>query len=204
MYFKDPNVGIGINNAAHGLHVYKDQNQVAVFESPNANTWIDVKSTSGTWSIGSGGGGYLGIYRRDTVNATKMAMYNDNVRFYTSMTVAGSGAPSYQLDVKGTIRATGDVIAYSDQRVKENIHTIDNALDKVSQMRGVSFNKIGDDNKSVGVIAQEIEKILPEVVHEDDKGMKSVAYGNIVGVLIEAIKEQQKQIDELKDIINKK
>ena len=111
-------------------------------------------------------------------------------------------SPSYKLDVDGTIRATGDVIAYSDIRVKENIKTIDNAVSKVNKLRGVEFNKIGSEEKSIGVIAQEIEKVLPEVVKEDDKGMKSVAYGNIVGVLIEAIKDQQKQIDELKSIIN--
>ncbi len=111
-------------------------------------------------------------------------------------------SPSYKLDVDGTIRATGDVIAYSDIRIKENIKTIDNALEKVNKLRGVEFNKIGSEEKSIGVVAQEIEKVLPEVVKEDDKGMKSVAYGNIVGVLIEAIKDQQKQIDELKSIIN--
>jgi hypothetical protein len=105
---------------------------------------------------------------------------------------------SYALDVDGTIRAEGDVIAYSDARVKENVHTIDNALDKVTQLRGVSYNKIGETEEKIGVIAQEIEKVLPQVVQEDAEGMKSVAYGNIVGVLIEAIKEQQKQIDELK------
>ena len=65
-------------------------------------------------------------------------------------------------------------------------------------MRGVLFNKIGEEKQSTRVIAQEIEKILPQVVSEDENGMKSVAYGNIVGVLIEAIKEQQEQIDELK------
>ena len=106
--------------------------------------------------------------------------------------------PSYALDVNGTIRATGDIIAFSDARVKENVKTIDNALEKVTQLRGVSYNKIGETEEKIGVIAQEIEKVLPQVVAEDDNGMKSVAYGNIVGVLIEAIKEQQKQIDELK------
>jgi hypothetical protein len=110
----------------------------------------------------------------------------------------GDTTPSYKLDVNGTIRATGDVIAYSDKRVKENIKTIDNSLEKVNQLRGVEFNKIGEDKKSIGVIAQEIEKILPEVVREDDKGMKSVAYGNITGILIEAIKELKAEVEELK------
>jgi len=106
--------------------------------------------------------------------------------------------PSYRLDVNGTIRATSDVIAFSDERVKENIKTIDNSLEKVNKLRGVEFNKIGEDTKSIGVIAQEIEKILPEVVRTDDEGMKSVAYGNVVGILIEAIKELTKEVEDLK------
>ena len=122
----------------------------------------------------------------------------------------GTNGPAYKLDVTGTIRATGDIIAYSDARVKENIKTIDSALDKVSNLRGVEFNKIGEEIKSIGVIAQEIEKVIPEVVRVDDKGMKSVAYGNITGVLIEAIKEQQtivnqqqKEINTLKELVGK-
>jgi hypothetical protein len=110
----------------------------------------------------------------------------------------GTTGPAYKLDVSGTIRATGDVIAYSDARVKENVETLDGALDKVMKMRGVSYNKIGEQEKKVGVIAQEILEVLPEVVSQDETGTYSVAYGNIVSVLIEAIKEQQKQIDELK------
>ena len=102
------------------------------------------------------------------------------------------------MDVNGTIRATADVIAYSDERVKENIKTIDKSLEKVNQLRGVEFNKIGEDKKSIGVIAQEIEKVIPEVVYEDQDGMKSVAYGNITGVLIEAIKELKAEVEELK------
>jgi hypothetical protein len=111
--------------------------------------------------------------------------------------------PSYRLDVAGTIRATGDVIAYSDERVKENIKTIDSSLEKVNKLRGVEFNKIGEDKKSIGVIAQEVEKILPEVIATDDEGMKSVAYGNMVGVLIEAIKELNAEVKELKEKLNK-
>jgi hypothetical protein len=112
-------------------------------------------------------------------------------------------APAYELDVSGTIRATGDVIAYSDARVKENINTITDALTKVISLRGVSYTRKDTDDKSekVGVIAQEVLEVLPQVVSQDDKGQYSVAYGNMVGVLIEAIKEQQKQIDELKYLL---
>ena len=95
---------------------------------------------------------------------------------------------------------TGDITANSDARLKENVVTVDSALDKVSQMRGVYFNKIGEEKRSLGVIAQEIEEVLPEVVltADDEEGIKSVAYGNIVGVLIEAIKELKAEIEELK------
>ena len=101
-------------------------------------------------------------------------------------------------NLAGNFTATGDITAFSDARVKENIETIDNALDKVTQLRGVEYNKIGSEEKSIGVVAQEIREVLPEVVKENEDGMLSVAYGNITGVLIEAIKEQQKQIEELK------
>ena len=97
------------------------------------------------------------------------------------------------LTATGTVQGA-EVTATSDERLKSDIKTIDNALDKVMNMRGVSYTKQAE--KGVGVIAQEIEKVLPEVVTDGE--YKSVAYGNIVGVLIEAIKEQQKQINELK------
>jgi hypothetical protein len=108
---------------------------------------------------------------------------------------------SYTLDVDGTIRATGDVIAYSDARVKNNVKTIDNALEKTTKLRGVSYtrNDIEDKSTKIGVIAQEVLEVLPEVVSKDDEGKYSVSYGNIVGVLIEAIKELEARVKELEN-----
>ena len=96
----------------------------------------------------------------------------------------------------GTFTATGNITAFSDERLKDNIETLDGS--KVLDMRGVSYTK--DGKAGSGVIAQEIEKVAPELVmtNEKEDGMKSVAYGNLVGYLIEAVKDQQKQIDELK------
>lgn len=94
----------------------------------------------------------------------------------------------------GDFTALGNVTAYSDERLKTNIRTIDNALDRVTEMRGVFFDKGG--RPSTGVIAQEIERVLPEVVLEGE--YKSVAYGNVIGVLIEAIKELKSEIEDLK------
>jgi hypothetical protein len=95
----------------------------------------------------------------------------------------------------GSFTATGDITAYSDARLKRNVETISNPVDLVNCLRGVNFEK--DGRHSTGVIAQEVEEFLPEVVHTDAEGMKSVAYGNISGLLIEAIKEQQKTIEHL-------
>jgi len=117
----------------------------------------------------------------------------------------GGTDASYPLDVTGTIRATGDVIAYSDRRVKENIKTIDNALEKVTKLRGVSYNRkdIEDKSTKIGVIAQEVKDILPEVVEQDMDNKYSVAYGNMAGVFIEAIKELKAEIEELKKQVKK-
>lgn len=106
----------------------------------------------------------------------------------------GTTAPSEVLHVIGNILASGDVTAYSDERLKDNIQTIDGALGKVNSMRGVTYTK--DGLESSGVIAQEIEEIAPELVKDGE--YKSVAYGNLVGYLIEAIKEQQIQIEQSK------
>jgi hypothetical protein len=120
----------------------------------------------------------------------------------TNRVFIGTGStPSYPLDVTGTIRATGDVIAYSDARVKDNVKTIDYALEKTTKLRGVSYtrNDIEDKSTKIGVIAQEVLEVLPEVVSKDDEGKYSVSYGNIVGVLIEAIKELGARVKELEN-----
>ena len=105
--------------------------------------------------------------------------------------------------VDGLISASGDIIAFasSDERLKDNITPIDGALDKVNQIGGYGFDWNDNSEHSghdVGVIAQEIEKVLPELVVDRKDGYKAVRYDKIVALLINAIKEQQLQIDELK------
>ena len=109
---------------------------------------------------------------------------------------AGSWVTETEVDASGNLVATGNVTAYSDARLKTDVDTIENALDKVTKLRGVSYTKVDTQERGIGVIAQEIEEVIPEVVQ--DGAFKSVAYGNIVGVLIEAIKELKTEIDELK------
>jgi putative lipoic acid-binding regulatory protein len=104
------------------------------------------------------------------------------------------------------VTVTGDLNSTSDIRYKKNIETIDNALEKVQSLRGVTFDwdheDFNSDSRATGVIAQDVEKVLPEAVRENEDGFKNVAYGNMVGLLIEAIKEQQEQIDALKKQLN--
>ena len=117
---------------------------------------------------------------------------NDGGSEITALTVDMSAA--------GAATFNNDVTAFSDVILKDDINTIDNALERVQGMRGVFFNR-KDINvtRQTGVIAQEVEPFLPEVVREtkDENKIKSVAYGNMVGVLIEAIKELNAKIEEL-------
>ena len=117
---------------------------------------------------------------------------NDGGSTITALTVDMSAA--------GAATFNNDVTAFSDVMLKEEIDTIDNALDRVQGMRGVFFKrKDFTGSRQTGVIAQEVEPFLPEVVREtkDEKKIKSVAYGNMVGVLIEAIKELNAKIEKL-------
>lgn len=106
----------------------------------------------------------------------------------------------------GRIDAKNDVVAFStsDERLKDNITPIENALNKVSQVQGIEFDWIekegvhGNKGHDIGVIAQEIEKVLPEVVTTRDNGYKAVKYEKIIPLLVEAIKELQAEVQELK------
>ena len=91
----------------------------------------------------------------------------------------------------------------SDERIKTNIKTIENALDKTLLLRGVEYNdfRIEPERKRIGLIAQETELIIPEVVRTGDDGLKSIEYQNLVGLLIEAIKELNNKVFKLENIL---
>lgn len=100
----------------------------------------------------------------------------------------------------GAFTASGDVTAFSDIRVKKNLEVIPSALDKVMKLRGYTFERkdMPKAGRQAGVVAQEVREVLPEVVTEGDDGRLSVAYGNLTALLIEAVREQQSQIEELR------
>ena len=109
--------------------------------------------------------------------------------------------------IAGALNVGGDVVAYasSDERLKDNIELISNPIEKVQALKGVTWNwndnadELQQSLPNVGVIAQDVEKVLPELVTDRDNGYKGVDYAKLTGLLIEAIKEQQKEIDSLKE-----
>ena len=105
------------------------------------------------------------------------------------------GSERFRANSSG-ITVTGTVDSASDVVLKENIKTIDNALDKVTKLRGVEYDYKDNKKHSIGVMFQEVEEVLPELVNGSEQ--KSVAYGNIAAVLIEAIKEQNEVINKMK------
>ena len=157
----------------------------------------------------------------DNISEGTGNLYFTNARAISALTSAdvqtdSLGVGTAASGTTGEIRATEDVTAYysSDASLKENVTNIENAIEKVKQMRGVEFDwtdeyldaKGGEDDyfvrkHDVGVIAQEVEQVLPEVVATRENGIKAVKYDRITSLLIEAIKEQQSQIEMLKSEI---
>jgi hypothetical protein len=91
----------------------------------------------------------------------------------------------------------GRIYQNSDKRLKRNIISITNALDKIEKLNGVEYNTYDNDIKHIGLIAQEVEEIVPEVVNENNEtSIKSIAYANLVPLLINAIKELNKKIND--------
>jgi predicted acyltransferase (DUF342 family) len=214
------NVGIGTTSPTQLLEVNGNVS-ASSFINSIASLKYNTVSTYGQWLVSGSKGSYGGIY--DQYSGVNGIMYDSAgnggifkegeswyIYYNTTTNCLGVGDSvtnsTYALYVNGKgIYSAGDVVAYSDARKKTDIVTIDNALDKVKNLRGVYYTKIGEEDKGrkTGVIAQEIKEVLPEVVnHNQETDEYGVAYGNIVGVLIEAVKEQQKQIENLQQQIN--
>lgn len=169
---------------------------------------------SGTWGISISGSAALASSIVANPNRTDVAAYqvlwgngSANSPAYSCAAVTiQSSTGTLQAT---TLRATADVIAYysSDRRFKDNITPISNAIDKVKQIGGYEFdwNKVQETHTGhdIGVIAQEIEAVFPDIVANREDGYKSVKYERLIPVLIEAIKEQQLQIEELRTLIQK-
>jgi len=200
-----------------------------------ANEHIDHSSVSITAGSGLTGGGTIAASRTIDIGAgtgidvAADAISVDVSDFMTNgannrvLTATGTDAMNAEsgltydgsnLDVTGGVRATGDVVAFysSDKRLKDNIVRIENPLDKIEKIGGYTYDWNDKQNtyevgsKDFGVIAQEIQEVLPELVTERDNGYLAVKYEKIVPLLIESIKELKQEIDDIKqkcDCLNK-
>lgn len=190
------NVGIATTTPTSNLHVIGTANV-------SANLTVGAGSAAAP-ALTTAGDNNTGIFfpAADTIALTEGG--TEVLRVTSTSNVAiGTTAASYKVDVTGDIRASGNMISVSDLRTKQNVQTIGGALKKVVNLRGVYFNRIGSNTKHIGVIAQEVNEILPEVVsYTENEDRYSVAYGNMVGILIEAIKEQNEKIVELENKLN--
>ena len=174
-------------NSEVRLPATTDANPRIMFYRPTGSA-----STSYPWRFQAGGGGSSSSFYIGTGSSANNGSETISNKFSLSST--------------GTLTVSGDVIAYgspSDAKYKENVKPIENALDKVMDLEGVSFDwKEGDDildiKEDIGFIAQDVQKVIPELVRENEDGNLSLRYQGIIPVLLEAMKEQQKQIDELK------
>lgn len=196
------------SGSGYGVYGYSDNQAGVVGESKNnvgvygSSDYIGVHG----WNISENG--IAGVYGWSTngngvfgTSVNGYAGYFQGAKNYFEGNVGiGTENPEYKLHVVGHIAYTGNIYDVSDVRLKENIVPLDNALEKVTSIRSVYFNNIGEseNNREIGVIAQEVEKVLPEVVSEDAQGYKSVDYSKLTPLLIEAVKEQQTQIEALK------
>jgi hypothetical protein len=172
-----------LDNASAGiLTAYGNLNVLAYGVGQNGDI-----SLSGELNFGSQSSlseRYVEFYT-DTNDKVYFRLLKSDAEYQTAIEMSRDG-----------ISVTGDINSTSDINLKTNIHSIDNALDKILQIRGVSFNWKETKKSSLGVIAQEIEDIIPEVVSGDET--KMVNYNALIGVLIEAVKELKSEIDELK------
>jgi len=203
------NVGIGTSSPSSILHLASTGSAILTIEADTDNV---TETDNARIILKQDGGVVVGrIGYVDGGNALEIINEygSDSLLFGTSNTERmridssgnvgiGTSSPSYKLHVSGDIYATGNVTAYSDIKLKENVKTVENAVDLVNKMRGVTFTRKDTGEDGVGVIAQEMQKVLPQVVTEKD-GIIGVAYGNIVGVLIEAVKELSAEVKRLKE-----
>jgi len=124
------------------------------------------------------------------------------VTYSNELNFAGSNG-EVAFTSQGAIVASNDITAFSDKRLKQDLRVIDNALDKVNSLTGYTYRRTDTGSKQTGLIAQDLLKVLPEAVHENEEGMLSVAYGNTVGLLVEAIKQLTEEVEELKRELGK-
>ena len=175
-----------------------DTSQDGVYFSGTGMFGSDLVVTGNTTFNGATSGA-TNVIEDSTTNGNRYILFTDKTSGGSSNTFVARSKIFFN---PSTVKLNSTSFnSLSDISIKENIETLNNAIAKVLMMRGVSFTWKGTEEKSIGVVAQEVEKVIPEVVSTSEDGIKSVSYDSIIGLLIEAIKEQQQTIEQMKDSI---
>lgn len=132
-----------------------------------------------------------------------ITMNNADFAYLGTLSFIGPSG-TVQFTTTGGIIADNDITAFSDRRLKSNLEPIAGALDKVDSLTGYTYKRIDTGNHQTGLIAQDVEAVLPEAVVENDEGIKAVAYGNMMGLMVEAIKELRQEVEDLRTELGRK
>ena len=143
----------------------------------------------------------------NALSNTSGSTFSDNLIITGNVGIGTTNSSIYTLNVAGSISSSNTVVALhfdtvSDSTMKENVCILYNSYDKIDQLNPVSFIWKGTDQKSFGLIAQDVEKIIPEIVHTNGDSLKTVSYIQLIPFIISVIKDQQKQINDLNKRLN--
>lgn len=163
-----------INLISQATNLYAQDLYFRSIGGTGAHLTIDANGKITKTTIASGGSNW-------TVNGADI---HRNSRIGVKQTT-----PAYDLDVTGDIRATGDILSNSDIRLKRNIKPLDSVKDRIKQINPRSFDWIANDKSDVGLIAQEVETLFPELVRTDDNGFKTINYSKLTVFLLKAFQE---------------
>ena len=143
---------------------------------------------------------YITISDDTATNATRYPIFANGI---SGTILEQVSSTKFTFNPSTGLLTSTDYNSSSDERLKKNIKTVRNAVEKISALRGVTFDWKEGNAKGIGLIAQEVKNVIPEVVTTDENGYLGIKYTNIIGILVEAIKDQQEQINILKKQIEK-
>lgn len=195
-------VGIGTSSPSGPLHIIKDSHGEAI------------RLSSSPYGIGLDGSTVI-VYANATYSAARVSLGMLNASDWTykkPLVVSPDGTagrvgintptPSCELDVTGTLKVNGTVLNGSDIRLKRDVEPLENSLDRILRLEGISYNwkdeKLSELGRQIGLSAQNVEEVFPDVVKADENGTKAIAYNQLIAPIIEAVKEQNQIINSQK------
>jgi hypothetical protein len=206
---------INDENNLFQINNYVDNDNFIVLKSISSSSYINFFNTTSIYKLGVNNGNF-GIWRNMNINNNNLTNVinfnydsnnnlnidiNGNIRTSNNFSINDiktytNNDQDYKLRIFGNLKVDGVVMSSSDKNLKRDINKIENALDKLEKLTGVSYfhNNNLTNHREMGLIAQDVKEIVPEVVYEDEKGYLNIAYGNLIGLVVEAIKELRNEI----------